>query len=117
MISVENVKKIVESIGGFDNCEIDNYDVLIQNAIATVCSQIKDDTDSGNSRIEMLVAAMVNYQLAIITSNDDVSSFKAGDISFTQNTEKVKNAKQLLDNAKENAFDLIIDNGFAFLGV
>ncbi len=116
MICVENVKSLVKTIGGYEDNELDRFDILIENIIDTLNSQLKNPSYCNDARIEMLAATTVNYQLVIV-ENDGVTSFKAGDLSVTQSGYAAMNAKTLLDNAKENATDLIIDSGFAFLGV
>lgn len=117
MISIERVNSLVKSLGGYDDSELEKFSEIILTSVQCAQEQIKDESQHSNPLVEMLAAAMANYQLAIINMGDGVTAFTAGDVSINQSADGIKNAKLLLDEAKENVTELIADRGFAFLGV
>lgn len=117
MISIERVKALVKSLGGYDDSELEEFSEIILTSVQCAQQQIKDEGQHSNPLVEMLAAAMANYQLAIINMGDGVTAFTAGDVSINQSADSIKNARLLLDEAKENVAELIADRGFAFLGV
>ena len=64
----------------------------------------------------MLAAARINYKIALIRqSTDKVTQFKAGDISITEGSEALENAKRLLDEVSSDCPSLAdCSEGFAF---
>lgn len=117
MISIERVKGLVKSLSGYDDSELEEFSEIISTSVQCAQQQINDEGQHSNPLVEMLAAAMANYQLAIINMGDGVTAFTAGDVSINQSADSIKNARLLLDDAKENVAELIADSGFAFLGV
>lgn len=117
MINKEDVKALLIVIGDYDSEQIQKYQQLLENAISIV-GKMADESDHADSRIVYLAAAKANYDIKLIEScSGSVSSFTAGDVSITENANAVDNSKQLLNSAIADASTLIIDKGFAFLGV
>ncbi len=102
------------------NCgeeEISEYESYINNAIACVASQLKNPEDKNDVRIVNLCAMRAYYQIVLISDNDDITSFKAGDVSYTKDTSSVSRAKALLNMALKNCGDLLQSAAFAFKAV
>ncbi|MCH5321281.1 MAG: hypothetical protein J1E36_05930 [Eubacterium sp.] len=100
-----------------DDEQINDYESYINNAIACVASQLKNPEDENDARVVNLCAMRAYYQIILISDNDDITSFKAGDISYTKDTSSVSRAKALLDMAIGSCSDLVQSSGFAFKAV
>lgn len=100
-----------------DNEQINEYESYINNAIASVASLLKNPQDENDARIVNLCAMRAYYQIILMSDNDDITSFKAGDVSYTKDTSSVSRARALLDFALESCSDLVQNNGFAFKAV
>lgn len=98
--------------------ELDGYSSFLNHAIAGVHSIIKDDKYSDDTRIVNLCAIKAHYQI-ILTSEaqDDISSFKAGDISYTRDASGASRVKSLLDSAMHDCSDLVVSGRFSFKAV
>ncbi len=107
MVSAEEVKSCLKLFGDYSDEELEKYDVMIEEAAESV----KDETE----KAAMLAAARLNYKLALINgSGDGVTSFKAGDVSITQNDNSVEYAKSLFEQIAADCPELSDDSGFAF---
>ena len=101
----------------YDDEQINKYESYINNAIACVASQLKNPEDENDARIVNLCAMRAYYQIILISDNDDITSFKAGDVSYTKDTSSVSRAKALFDMALDSCNDLVQSSGFAFKAV
>lgn len=117
MISFDEVRNILKSLGDLSDEELDTYSMVINNCVYTVSSHIKSETEN-DERISYLAAAKANYEIALARSGSDrVTTFKAGDVSISESDSFIEYAKELFESAKHDCSDLISDEGFAFLGV
>lgn len=116
MININEVKKSLAVIAQLDESELEEYNSIISVAVSTISSMINEEHHA-DERAIYLSATKANYDLSLVSGfGDGITSFSAGDVKITQNSNK-SSAKALLDNAMANAHDLVCDNGFAFLGV
>lgn len=103
------------------NCgedEIEQYMLYIHNSVGYVSSVIRNTDDENDARILHLCAVRAFYSILLTQStNDGISSFKAGDVSYTMDMSALKGAKALLDMAVQSCSDLIKTEGFAFEAV
>ncbi len=93
--------------------EANNYKSLVEYAVNCVMPIIKDGVDENDARIVHLCAVRVYYQLAL-TQNDFVSSFSAGEVSYSTDTSLPSRAEALLNDAVRSCSDLINGSDFAF---
>ncbi|MFR5875371.1 MAG: hypothetical protein ACLUFN_02650 [Eubacterium sp.] len=118
MINVDDVKDAMAALGNYNDDKLERYSALIECAASVVSSMLKEESLCKDSRAIFLAAAKANYDAALSSScADRVTSFTAGDISISESTSSVDNAKALFDDAKLNCALLIVDDSFAFLGV
>lgn len=118
MIDTQMVYDYIKAIGNYDDEEIAQYSPLIDNAISVVSQSLGDDVDMTDARVVALAGAKANYTICLAkASGDGVVDFKAGDISISQSNEYITQAKQLLELAYQDCAVLVVDDGFAFLGV
>lgn len=99
---------------------------LCKSSLNEIESMLKADADRSDARISAVAAAKAYYKLSIKRSSssetDGITSFKAGDVSITQNS--TGNSSKILDKAEKlyhEALQVLIplcqDNGFAFENV
>lgn len=95
--------------------EADGYDALINYAVSCIGALIKNSEDENDIRIVHLCAVKAYYQLSLV-QDDGISSFSAGEVSYSRDTSAHGRAKALLDDAVSACADLI-SGGFAFKAV
>lgn len=118
MIDKAAVTQCLKEIGGYDDGFEEKYSSTIDYACETISRQANDDADLTDVRLVFLAAAQANYIInCSVSDSAGVTSFTAGDVSFTQSGETGSNAKEILETAKQNAESLISRSGFAFIGV
>lgn len=116
MINTERVKAVLSTLSSKDADELEQFLPIIKNAISVVSNLVLDDAH-GDEQAEYLAAAKANYDICLIADCDGVTSFSAGNVSFSKTAQSTISAKQFLDEAMKNASSIINDNSFAFLGV
>lgn len=96
--------------------EAKKYDGYIEKSAAFVSSQLIGQDNENDSRVVYFCAVRVYYQLALMQKNGDcVTSFKAGDVSYTKdNSSFISQARELLSLALQECGGLVGDSGFAF---
>ncbi len=114
MLCSERVKKAVSDLTGLSESELEGYGLIIENAAQAVKDML---TDSESDKGIMLTAAKAAYEISLYKYGDGVTSFKAGDVSFSMNGEAVKNAERAYENALSDCRDIIKDSGFVFRSV
>lgn len=97
--------------------DAERYGTYIEAASGSVCSLLKSDADENDARIVHLCAAKTYYTILLTDDNGSLSSFKAGDVSYTIEKNSLENARVLLENAYADCTDLIASGGFAFKAV
>ncbi len=119
MISVEKVKECLLSLTQLDTETLDEKEIVIENALGYIQSIVRDYTEADEPRVVMLAAARANYLIALLNSSENgVSSFKAGDVSFTKESGSyTESAKAFYESTLGENNDLIRQNGFIFEAV
>lgn len=118
MIDKAKVAECLKELGNYEEGFEDSYAAIINYACETVSSQAKENADLTDGRLVFLAAAEANYIIGCsLSDSGGITSFTAGDVSFTQSGETKGNAGEILETARKNAQCLISRGGFAFLGV
>ena len=114
MLCSERLKKTVSDLTGLSAAELEDYSLIIENAAQAVKNMLSSpDCEKG----VMLAAAKAAYEISLYRYGDGVTSFKAGDVSFSMSGEAVKNAERAYNNALSDCRDIIKDSGFVFRAV
>ena len=94
---------------------------LCTNALEDISSRLKRPDDASDRRVIAAAGAQAYYMLCIKRSappDDGITSFKAGDLSMTYNSQvgnqQIQLAKELLAQAMRQLAGLVEDNGFYF---
>lgn len=118
MTDLSLVKNELYKVLNCDEAQILEYEGYINNAVICVNSLLKNSENENDIRIVNLCAMKAYYQIALTNCDDDgITSFKAGDISYTKDMSSVTKARELLNLAISDCGDLISRRGFAFKAV
>lgn len=114
-MNIANVTSRFALLSGLSNSEIYEWRVLIDDACDYVSSIItKENPDSAdNLRIETLCAVYA-YRLYSLCSEQEISSFKAGDVSVTSPANHADKAEKLWLEYLSQYSDLVQNKRFLF---
>lgn len=110
------VRQELKSLLKLTDEDIINYDSLILCAVNWVKSLIKQEQNENDALIVHLCTVKAYYQISLI-QNDGISSFSAGEISFSADNNSFTGAKKMLEDALSSCSHLITDSSFAFKAV
>lgn len=118
MIDIDRVYEVLEVLSGKSADELRCLAPIVSNAISVMSRLVKEECH-GEERAVFLTASKANYDIYLISQceNDGVTSFSAGDVKITQKSNDGNCAGEIYNSALQASADLILDNGFAFLGV
>ena len=109
------VKQELKALLSENDDEIENYGNLIECAVKWVSSLIENEKNENDALIIHLCAVKLYYQISLL-HNDSVSSFSAGEVSFSMEN-SMESARKLLDDAILSCKKLLTGNCFAFKAV
>lgn len=116
MIDINKVISLSSLLYGIDP-EDENLYLMAQTLCGQVQYRMNKNTDCDDVRILHLCAAELNYRLLLrnISSDDGVTSFKAGDVSVSLSPDvRMKKSEEELQRAVLSAAPLLRDEGFSF---
>ncbi|MCM1285168.1 MAG: hypothetical protein NC213_08270 [Acetobacter sp.] len=99
--------------------ELADFENHINSSIEYVQSILTDKEKADDLRIINLCAAAAAVKIAVIkdVDSDDISSFSAGDVSYTKDTSPIDRLKALYEIARNECGAMIYDNAFSFEAV
>lgn len=115
MANYNDVKNELACIMRCNEDELEQYDSIISSAIECISFKLCDEEKLGEGSVIHLCAARAYLEIMLSSTDEDVTSFKAGDISFTRNTSTLENARELYSMALDACSPLLKSGGsFAF---
>lgn len=116
MTDYSKVANSLKQLLGCSDEEISSYEQFVENAVSYITPLLKDSQQENDSRIIYLCAVKAFYQIKLIEQigDDDISSFTAGDVSYSKGTSHLDDVKRLVEEAVFSCKDLLVDTGFAF---
>ena len=119
MISYEEVKACLLSITHTDSETLESKRTLIENAISFVEKLTRGYTGDDRDRVILLAAARANYYITLLDSDENgITSFKAGDVSFTKGKgSAAESAKAFYESTLAESADLVKSTDFVFKAV
>lgn len=116
------VKDYLAELTVWEDNEDEKMLSLCKTSLKEIEAMLKPEADRTDMRIASAAAALAYYKLSLKRSftadGEDITSFKAGDVSITQSradtTRMLDKAETLYRNALEVIIPLCTDNGFAF---
>lgn len=119
MTDYNSVENHLAVISGMTAQETEKYADCIQGSIEYVCARLVCEEDCSDSRVINLCAVNAWLKIALIreTDSDGISSFSAGDVSFTRDASSLERLRLLGKLALDECSGLIADSGFSFKAV
>lgn len=120
------VKDYLSHLTCWEENEEESILSLCKASLNEIHSMLKADADRADVRIASAAAANACYKLLLkrsfSSSQEDITSFKAGDVSITQGNRNqyersLDKAEKLYHEALRSIIPLCRDNGFAFENV
>lgn len=119
-MELNEIKKIIISMGGFDIDELTQYENIIKSSYDSIIPRLKDKSYKSDMKILNYAAASAYYTISLCeASKDGFTTFTAGDITIKTTTQLTEYAKEMLNIAERNCRSMISDDfdTFAFFGV
>lgn len=108
-------------LSALDDKELEQYKILVENICSSVSAQLKSDSDENDSRVIHLAACKSYYQILLLNQSENLTSFKAGDITYSMSSATVDCAKVLYEQALGDCLELFKEepksDAFAFKAV
>ena len=116
MISYEEVKACLLSITQTDSETLESKRMLIENAVSYVEKLTKGYSQEDKERVILLAAARANYYITLLDSSENgITSFKAGDVSFTKGQgSAAESARAFYESTLGESADLVKSGDFVF---
>ena len=115
------VKEYLGQLTSWEDSDEELILSLCKSALGEIDAMLKADADRNDVRIASAAASLAYYKLTIkrsFSAADEITSFKAGDVSITQGggngTKQLANAEKLYNEALKSILPLCTDNSFAF---
>lgn len=114
-----NFKEVYERfllISGLQAEEASKWSVLCLDAIGQLRGMLKTNVNEGENsrRLNTAAAALALYKTALCSAAEDITSFKAGDISVGVQQTLRQRARAVWDAAKTEIAPLLKDESFFF---
>ena len=120
MINVWSVSQLLEDVGLLSEEETKRIIPFCMAACSKLSKRLKDVKFEDEPAVINACAgiALYNYSLLQSQSEDNVTSFKAGDVTISKSTSAIfENAIKFRDEAMLNATDFLTDVDFVFQAV
>ena len=116
-MNIERVKDYVAAMGDFEAQDVEKFDFIITASASAVENMLTDKDKINDERVLQLAAAKAYYKICCLNSaQNDLVQFSAGDVSYKEK-ENGTAAGEILQSALNDCGGLILNDGFAFLGV
>ncbi len=115
MTDLTLIKKDFILLSSYTSEEAKQFESIMLMEAEYVDSLLKSSEDENKTCVVFLCAARAYYQCLLTNQSDGVTSFKAGDVSYSLDlNETVKNARAILDFALAKCAPIMKDENFAF---
>lgn len=118
-MNIEHIKDYVAAMGNFDMQDIEKFNFIITASAYAVENVLVDKEKINDERVLQLAAAKAYYKICCLNSSqNNLTQFSAGDVSYKEKENgSVSAAGEILKSALKDCGGLILNGGFAFLGV
>ena len=114
MTDLSLIKKDFILLSSYTNEQASRFESIMEMEAEYVDSLLKNSDDDNKACVVFLCSARAYYQCLLTNQSDGVSSFKAGDVSYSLDlNEAVKNARAIVDFALAKCAPLLKDDSFA----
>ena len=124
-MSYREVKDSLLRLVELDETEKSLADGLCRECFKEITAGLKADADGEDARVTAAAAGLAYYKTILKRNSDsaveEITNFKAGDVSITQNTSNTSNQLKTAEGYFKSCYAKIAhmmeDNGFAFTNV
>ena len=124
-MSYREVKDSLLRLVDLTQTETAGAEALCRECFKEIAAELKADADSEDARVTAAAAGLAYYKLMLKRSSEsaleDITSFKAGDVSISQNKSDISRQLGTAESYFKDCFARIVplctDNGFAFENV
>lgn len=118
MTDFNAVREEIIHISSLGEEDVSKYEDLISGAVSCVGALVKNEMDENDARIIHFCALKVYYQILLLKQNaDGITSFQAGDVSYTVDHSSADKIKELMNMAFADCRSLFKKSSFAFEAV
>lgn len=115
MLDTAKVAEQLAAITTLTQAELEAYSGIIAAAAAAFDGSSDEQV---NAQLALVAAARANYMIALAKEGEDnITSFKAGDISITESNNAVSAAQALMEELESTAVNATQNSGFVFQAV
>lgn len=107
MTDLTQVNNELSSLMGLSEEELEKSATVIDTTVQYINSLLKDTSIENSGAIVHLCACKAYYQILLLNQSDDVTSFKAGDVSYTRASSALDNARRLYELASQQCTSLL----------
>lgn len=111
------VKNELVNIMHCDENLLEEYELYINNSVLSTATLLRDVQYENDSRVVRLCAVKAYYQIILSDCDDSITSFKAGDVSYTKALSSAESAEKMLSFAMKDCSELIKNSSFSFRAV
>ncbi len=118
MTDLSKVREEFITLSSLSEEEAEKQESLIYMETEYTNSLLKSSDDENNSSVIFLCAARSFYRYVLTNQSDGITSFKAGDVSYSLDASSaLENARAIYEFALEQCTSLIKNSSFAFEAV
>ncbi len=120
MINVWSVAQALEDMGAISEADSKRIVPFCLSACATLTTRLRQPKFEDNPAVIMACAglALYNFAASVGASDEDFSSFKAGDITISRSSQaQIENAEKFRHSALVSAVPFLTDIDFVFEAV
>ncbi len=120
MINVWSVAQMLEDIGAINEADSKRIVPFCLSACATLTPRLREPEFEDNPAVIMTCAglALYSFVMSVGASDEDFSSFKAGDITVSRSSQaQIESAEKLYHSALASATPYLTDVDFVFEAV
>lgn len=116
MADLSLIQYELKNVMGMSEEETRRFEPIIKSASAYIEKLLISYAERNTVPAVHLCAARAYYQILLLKQEEEVTSFKAGDVSYTRASSALDNARKLYESALQQCSGMIKngETGFAF---
>lgn len=112
-----SVRAAVAALMSCSEEDLEKYNSLIESCCLTINDRLADAANENDPRILHFAAAKSYYQILLLDQSENITSFKAGDISYTASSAAIDGARELYFQSAKDCGELLKDSSLMFKAV
>lgn len=115
-MNFEQIYQRFIEISGLSETDTVKWQWVCNAAIDELKARLRNNIDyeADGDRLNNAAAALAFYKYSVLNIQDDISSFKAGDVTVALSADKTKSALEFWKVSEKAVSDLLTDDSFLF---